>query len=160
MQVFDAITTRHSAARLGPPGPSPEELERLLQAAVHAPDHGRLKPWRFLALQGAQRETFIAAAARSKRLKNPDFSDEQIDSEKQKIARSPCIVVVGCVVNRAVAKVPEIEQIAAVAAAVENLFLAARDLGFGVMWKTGPAAYDPEVKRTVGLNADDHIVAI
>jgi nitroreductase len=43
---------------------------------------------------------------------------------------------------------------------VENLLLAANDLGYGVMWKTGPAAYSQKVKAAVGLAADDHIVAI
>jgi nitroreductase len=47
-----------------------------------------------------------------------------------------------------------------VGAAAQNLFLAAHDLGYGVMWKTGAAAYDPAVKATVGLRPDDHIVAI
>ena len=58
------------------------------------------------------------------------------------------------------AKVPEIEQISAAAAAAQNLFLAAHALGYGVMWKTGPAAYDPGVKDAVGLQPQDHIVAI
>jgi nitroreductase len=47
-----------------------------------------------------------------------------------------------------------------VAAGVENMFLAAHAMGFGVMWKTGPAAYDDQVKAAVGLTPDDHIVAI
>ena len=53
MELFDAIETRSSAGRLTGPGPSPEDLERLLQAAARAPDHGRLKPWRFIVLDGA-----------------------------------------------------------------------------------------------------------
>ena len=57
-------------------------------------------------------------------------------------------------------KVPEIEQVVAVGAAAQNMFLAAHDLGYGVMWKTGAAAYDSAVKASVGLQAHDHIVAI
>jgi nitroreductase len=56
--------------------------------------------------------------------------------------------------------VPEIEQVVAVGAAVENLLLAAHGMGFGASWKTGPAAYDEGVKHAVGLKRDDHIVAI
>ena len=55
---------------------------------------------------------------------------------------------------------PEIEQIVATGAAAENLFLAAHALGYGVMWKTGAAAYDPEVKTAIGLEPGDHIVGI
>jgi nitroreductase len=88
------------------------------------------------------------------------MSDEQFAAEREKITRSPTIVVVGCTIRREQTKIPEIEQIVAAAAAAQNLFLAAHDLGYGVMWKTGAAAYDPDVKATIGLGADDHIVGI
>jgi nitroreductase len=83
-----------------------------------------------------------------------------MELEREKIRRSPSILVAGCVARKDIAKVPEIEQVIAVGAAVENLLLAATDLGFGVMWKTGPAAYNARVKAALGLAADDHIVAI
>jgi nitroreductase len=159
MELFAAVQTRSSAARLAEPGPSPEHLDRLLQAAALAPDHGRLKPWRLIVLKDAMREAFTAAAAEAKRARLPAMTAEQLAAEREKLSRSPTIVVIGCVVNRDQSKVPEIEQIVAVGAAAQNLFLAAHDLGYGVMWKTGAAAYDPHVKATVGLRPDDHIVA-
>jgi nitroreductase len=160
MELTTAIDTRASAGRLTEPGPSRQELDRILHAGARAPDHGRLQPWRFIVLEGALRHTFIQAAAEAKRARIPAMTDEQLAGEREKIGRSPTIVVVGCAVNREQTKIPEIEQIAAVSAAVENMFLAAHDLGYGVMWKTGAAAYDPHVKATVGLKPDDHIVAI
>ena len=160
MELFAAVQTRSSAARLAEPGPNPEHLDKLLEAAARAPDHGRLKPWRFIVLKDALREAFTAAAAEAKRARLPAMTAEQLAAEREKMARSPTIVVVGCAVNRDQTKVPEIEQVAAVAAAAENLFLAAHDMGYGVMWKTGAAAYDPAVKAVVGLRPDDHIVAI
>ena len=160
MELFAAVQTRSSAARLAEPGPNPEELERLLQAAARAPDHGRLKPWRFIVLQDAMREAFTAAAAEAKRSRLPTMTVEQLAAEREKMSRSPTIVVVGCAVNREQTKIPEIEQVMAAGAAAQNLFLAAHDLGYGVMWKTGAAAYDPAVKATLGLRPDDHIVAI
>jgi len=160
MELFDAIDTRVSAARLTGPGPTPAQIERLLAAAGHAPDHGRLKPWRLTVLEGAAREAFADAAANAKRARVPTLLDEQVESEREKIRRSPCIVVVGCAVKRDSAKVPEIEQVLAAGAAAQNLFLAAHALGFGVMWKTGAAAYDAGVKAVLGLLPDDHIVAV
>jgi nitroreductase len=160
MELFDAVQTRSSAGRLAEPGPSPEDLDRLLQAAARAPDHGRLKPWRLIVLSGAAREAFTAAAVEAKRARLPAMTPEQLASERGKITRSPTIVVIGCAVNREQTKVPEVEQVVAVGAAAQNLFLAAHDLGYGVMWKTGAAAYDPAVKAAVGLRPDDHIVAI
>jgi nitroreductase len=160
MELLAAISTRTSAAKLALPGPTPEQLAQILDAAARAPDHGRLKPWKFIVLDAALRESFAHAAAMAKRARIPSMSDEQLAAERDKVARSPVIVIVACVVNRQQTKVPEIEQVMAVAAATENLFLAAHDLGFGVMWKTGAAAYDPGVKHELGLDVSDHIVGI
>jgi nitroreductase len=159
MELLAAISSRSSAARLIQPGPSPQDLERILEAARRAPDHGRLKPWHLVVLDEPSKERFALAAAEAKRARLPSMSEEQLAAERDKIMRSPTIVVVGCAVSEN-PKIPEIEQIVAVGAAAENLFLAAHDLGYGVMWKTGAAAYDPGVKASVGLQPRDHIVAI
>jgi nitroreductase len=142
------------------PGPTPEQLTLILGAAARAPDHGRLRPWKFIVLENEARREFATAAAEAKRRRVPSLSDEQVAADRDKLLRSPSIVVVACIVQREQSKIPEIEQVVAVAAASENLFLAAHDLGFGVMWKTGAAAYDQDVKATLGLRAEDHIIGI
>jgi len=159
MELLAAIDSRSSAARLTQPGPTPEHLARMLDAARHAPDHGRMKPWHLVVLDEPSKERFAAASAEAKRRRLPSLNDEQLAAEREKIMRSPTIVIVGCAV-RENPKVPEIEQVVAAGAAAQNLFLAAHDLGYGVMWKTGAAAYDPDVKTLVGLQARDHIVGI
>lgn len=160
MELFAAINSRTSAAKLTPPGPTPAQLADILDAAARAPDHGRLKPWRFIVVDAELRGRFATAAAAAKRARVPAMSDEQVAAERDKLARSPTIVVVACVIRRDQTKIPEIEQVVAAAAAAENLFLAAHGLGCGVMWKTGAAAYDAGVKAALGLRADDHIVGI
>jgi nitroreductase len=159
MELLTAIESRSSAARLGLPAPTPEHLARILDVAAHAPDHGRLRPWRFIVVDAGLRDGFALAAASAKRVRLPSMSEEQFAAECEKMKNSPTIVVVGCTVRRE-HKVPEIEQVIAAAAAAENLFLAAHDLGYGVMWKTGAAAYDAGVKAAIGLSAEDHIVGI
>jgi nitroreductase len=160
MELFDAISTRASAARLAEPGPTPEHLLRILEAATHAPDHGRLKPWRLIVLHQAARHQFADAVVAARRSRLPEPTEEQLELEREKLWRSPTLVVVGCALVRDNPKVPEVEQVLSVGAAAQNMFLAAHALGYGVMWKTGPAAYDDRVKRSVGLQAHDHIVAI
>lgn len=160
MELLTAIDSRSSAARLSLPGPTPEQLTLILGAAARAPDHGRLRPWKFIVLENEARREFATAAAEAKRRRVPSLSDEQVAADRDKLLRSPSIVVVACIVQREQSKIPEIEQVVAVAAASENLFLAAHDLGFGVMWKTGAAAYDHHVKATLGLRAEDHIIGI
>jgi len=160
MELLDGLISRTSAGRLAAPGPTPEQLSRMLEAAARAPDHGRLRPWRLIVLDDARRSAFAAAAIAGRRQRAPVPTEEQLRIEGEKIWRSPTIVVVGCVIDRVQTKVPEVEQLLAAGAAAQNLMLAAHGLGLGAMWKTGPAAYDPGVRQAVGLAPEDHIIAI
>ena len=56
MDTLTALNTRVSVARLTEPGPSADQVRQLLAAAIRAPDHGMLRPWRFLVLEGEERE--------------------------------------------------------------------------------------------------------
>ncbi len=128
-----------------------------MRAGVRAPDHGRLRPWRFVVLEGAAREKLGDAMARLSLAKFPQSTPEQLDGERRKVLRAPTIVVVAARITQG--KIPEVEQVAAVAAGVENMVLVAQALGYGAMWKTGAAAYDAQTKTMLGLAAQDHIVA-
>ena len=92
------------------------------------------------------------------RRKTPDAPAEEIERTGLKALRAPTIVVVAARIT-ASPKIPDVEQIVAVGAAVQNMFLVAHGLGLGAMWKTGGAAYDPAVKAALGLEASDHVVA-
>jgi nitroreductase len=158
MDVLTAIDSRSSATRLVEPAPGRAELERILAAGARAPDHGKLAPWRFRVLAGPERRVLADALAAHLRRVNPTASDEQVDAARAKPLRAPAIVVVAAHTVPG-HKVPEVEQLLAVGAAVQNMWLAAHALGFGAMWKTGAPAYDEGVKRALGLEPADHIVA-
>jgi nitroreductase len=155
--VLDAILNRSSATKLVEPAPDRAQLETLLRAAARAPDHGRLAPWRFAVMQGEARAILGEAMAELTRERTPDVAPEVLDGERRKALRAPVIVAVAAA-TRPHPKIPEVEQLAAVAAGIENLILAAGQLGFGTMWKTGPAAYSPIVKRALGFDAADQIL--
>ena len=159
MDLFAAIDTRSSAAKLSEPVPDAAQLQRLLQAAGRAPDHGHLAPWRFIILQGESRERLAQSVAEARLLRAPDTPPEALEAERQKVRRAPMIIVVACATQPDHPKIPEIEQILAAGAATQNLLLAAHALGFGAVWKTGPAAYDSHVKQALGLAPGDHIIA-
>lgn len=158
MDVLDAIDARTSAVRLGEPGPQPEHLDRILKAGTRAPDHGRLSPWRFIVIEGAARDILGRAMAEARQKKEPRPSEQELAREREKALRAPTIVAVAAKIT-ANEKVPEIEQVIAAGVAVQNMFLAALALGYGAMWKTGAPAYDLSVKRTLGFDPGDHIVA-
>lgn len=157
MQAIDALLGRRSAKTLTDPAPDEGALGLLLECAARAPDHGRLRPWRFIVIRGAARERLGELMAGQLQRKLPAASAETLQRERQKALRAPLIVVVAAVCNPE-ARIPAIEQILAAGAAAQNMMLAATALGFGAMWKTGDAAYDDSVKMALGLAAADAIV--
>jgi nitroreductase len=157
MDLIEGIQSRVSAAKLGAPAPTQEQLQAIMRAGLRAPDHGRLKPWRFVVLEGDDRAKLGEAMAQFLRKKAPQCTDAQLDAERSKPLRAPTIIVVAARILKG--KIPDIEQIASVAAGVQNMFLTAHALGLGAMWKTGGAAYDPDAKIALGLLPEDHIVA-
>jgi len=157
MDALELMLTRESAMKLEAPGPSPEELDRIIASAVRAPDHGRLRPWHFVVINEDRRADFGALMAESLRRRVPTVSDAELQRERDKAFRSPVIVAVAAKLQRG-HKIPEIEQIASASAAAQTIMLAAPALGYAVMWKTGAPAYDPGVKAALGLQADDEII--
>jgi len=157
MQAIDLLLTRRSARALAEPAPDAQALELIFASAARAPDHGRLRPWRFTVVRGAARERFGALLAAHHQRSHPQATSEALQREAGKALRAPLIVVVAAKVT-AGGKIPVIEQVLAAAAAAEAMMLAAVALGFNAMWKTGSAAYDPQVKAAFGLSAEDAIV--
>ena len=156
MEAIEALTARVSGERLVEPGPDELELHAMLSAAVRAPDHGRLRPWRLFVVRGSARRRLGDLMATALIRRHPDATALQIEKEKNKPLRAPLILVVAAKVNEQ-SRIPPIEQILSAAAAAENVMVAAFALGFGCAWKTGEAAYDPEIKSAFGLAPTDAI---
>jgi nitroreductase len=157
MDAIEALRTRQSARALKEPAPSGAALEMLLESAVRAPDHGRLRPWRFILIESARRAAFGDLLADQVRRARPASPPEALERERQKAFRAPLIIVVAAITSPN-AKIPQIEQVLSAGAAAQNVMLAAYAQGFNAMWKTGEAAYDDEVKRGLGLEPKDSIV--
>ncbi len=84
--------------------------------------------------------------------------EAMIAKERHKPLRSPVLIVV-VAEHPTLPNVLEIENIEATAAAVQNMLLAAEEIGLAAMWRTGDAAFDPRVKRWLGIAPEDAIVA-
>lgn len=157
MQAIDALLQRRSARTLTAPAPDAGALELIFASATAAPDHGRLRPWRFIVIQGDSLGRFGDLLAEHLRRKHPATPPETLQRERQKAFRAPMIVAVAAVCTPG-GKIPVIEQVLAAGAAAQNLMLAAHALGYNSMWKTGGPAYDEMVKAALGLEAKDAIV--
>src|SRR6187455_1350846 len=118
METIEALNSRATAKTYGLTAPTKEHLAIALQAAVRAPDHGRLRPWRFMLIKGDQRRKLGDMLAASALRRTPGLSEGDLQRERDKAMRAPLIIVVVC---RAVTgtKVPVIEQILAAGAAAQ-----------------------------------------
>ena len=161
MELLEAIKSRRSISRLSPPAPTAAELHLILDAAACAPDHGSLRPWRFIVLQDEAKNAFgpvLAAATEAEyRDRGQEPEPAKVQKDLTKMDRAPLVVVVVCEYQPN-EKIPRSEQHAAVVAAAQNACLAATDLGYGSMWRTGPNAYNPHVKAALGVGEDNDIV--
>jgi len=156
--AIDLLKSRRSVkpADLTGPGPSAPEIDSLLTIASRVPDHGKLTPWRFVLFAGDGRIAAGERIAAVFRDSHPDATPEQIEFERQRLARAPLVVAV---VSRAGphVKIPEWEQLLSAGAAAMNLVNAAHALGFAANWITEWYAYDRRVLDAIGLAPHERI---
>jgi nitroreductase len=163
LELVEAIKSRRSVGRVKQ-DPVPQELiERILESAVHAPNHKMTEPWLFHVFTGKGRGELARARAETARLQAlSDGEDEEmaagrISRERKKAFRAPVVIAVLCAAGRD--EVETLENYAACAAAVQNMQLTAYSLGLASMWRTGAMAYHDHMREFFGLGEDDTIVA-
>lgn len=155
--VIDTLLSRASVKLLGEPAPSDADLHTIFQAAVRAPDHGKLRPWRFYVIRGNAREQLSELFAAGVKRREPEATEAQIEKEREKPLRAPLtIAVVAKIVTGH--KIPPVEQTLSTAAAAMNILNAVHALGFGARWVTGANCYDPVFRRDFGLDETDQLI--
>lgn len=155
---LDVLLSRRSVGRVTTDPVPRDVVDELLLAATHAPNHHLTAPWRFIVLTGAARRAVGKAHAAAVVRQRPDAGTEVITRESARLERAPVVVV--CIVRTDRANVVRArEDRDAVAAAVQNLLLAANIKGLAAMWRTGAIVDEPEVGDALGLTTDDAIVA-
>ncbi|OZB60173.1 MAG: nitroreductase [Lysobacterales bacterium 13-68-4] len=150
---------RHSppSRQLGEPSPDPATLRALLEAAVRVPDHGKLVPFRFIALRGEHKLRFGERLAARAIARNPELSEAKREKERTRYAFAPLVLVVVCRIDTS-SSVPPMEQQLSAGCVTYNLLLGTEALGFGAQWLTGWAAYDSEVAALLGLGEHEQVV--
>jgi nitroreductase len=158
METFEAIRTRRTIGK-STGDVARETIRELIEAATWAPNHKLTQPWRFTVLTGSARDALgevwgreAAAAA------EPTARTAVFEGESKKPLRAPAVIAVS--VRTAENPVTAEEDLTATAAAVQNLLLAAHAKGLSAAWKTGKIVYNAAVKRFLGLDPSDRIVAM
>lgn len=158
--VMEVIQSRRSIGKVLSERPARELIEEILEAGTWAPCHHVTEPWRFVVVAGRAREELGEVMARAKierMIRQGKETEGEFERAKAKALRAPVIIAVAVLPVEG-PKVVEIEEIEAGAAAVQNMLLVAHALGLATIWRTGDPAYDPAVKRHLGLSETAHII--
>lgn len=145
------------ARQLHDPAPDAAALSLAVAAAACAPDHGGLRPWRFVSIQGEARAALGDLLALAMQARAPETPEARLDLERAKPLRSPLVVAAGAAI-RAHAKIPAWEQEATAAAGIMNFLNALDAMGFGCCWLSSLALQDPAIKTALGFAETDRLL--
>ena len=136
-----------------------EVIDKILENANWAPSHGKTEPWRFFVFEGKAKQKL--GEFQSNLYKNVTAPDLFLQAKFEKLKNAPMkashIVAIG-MKRQETEKIPEIEEIEAVACAVQNMHLTATAYGIGGYWASGGATYTDEMKTFLGLGEKDKVL--
>jgi nitroreductase len=158
-QAVRALLSRRSVSpkRLVAPGPDLQTLDLLLQAALTAPDHGGLRPWRVIEFRADHRADLAALFEEEKRRRDPLATPVDLLRARDHALMPP--VLLGFVVApHARTKIPLREQWLSAGAALGNLLNAAHQLGYGAIVLSGERCFDVQLTGALGVKADEQLV--
>ena len=155
--ALNMLMTRQSHWPLAEPAPDDSQLQQIFDAALRAPDHGALRPWRFVLIRGDARlklgELLVdLACARA-----PGKPRSAHEHRGRRALAAPVVIALVASLARET-KVPEVEQLLSVGAAAMNMLNAIHALGFGGFWATGADSYEPQMHRALGLEERDRLL--
>ena len=155
-QAIDYLLDRNSMKTVAAPAPSDAELAQILQAAVSAPDHGGLTPWRFKIIRQESMQAFADFGIGLREASSEPQTPEKNRAVRAWLAEVPWIIAVGCHIDYSNTKIPESERMLATGAAMMNILNAAHMLGYGAFWSTGLGTYGEEVPEALGFDSLDY----
>lgn len=152
MQARETILPK----RLAAPGPSPEQLRQILGAAASAPDHGQVRPWRFVNVPDVARTALGQAFGDALLERDAQATPEQVAQAQEKAHRSPCLLLVVVNADCGDTDIDLFERIVSTGAAVQNILLVATALGYGSALTSGKAVKSNALQTLFGLAPGDH----
>lgn len=154
------ITSRQSISpkRLVEPGPSVAQLEQIFRSAASAPDHGLVRPWRFIIVPRGKRALLAEAFASALTHRDAGATREQIESAREKAHRAPLLMLIVAQLGSCEPPIPKLERMVSVGAAVQNMLLMAHFQGFGSSLTSGQAMQSPQMRDLFGLDLGDEAV--
>lgn len=133
-----------------------EQIENILNNAIWAPTHGKTQPWRFKVFMndGLTQLSDFQSSTYKKITDEEHFNPLKFDKLKNRPLMSSAVIAI-CMERQATEKIPEIEEIEAVACAVQNMHLTCTAYGLGAYWSSGGVTYREETKEFLQLGVKD-----
>jgi nitroreductase len=160
--VLETIRNRRHAGALmlDAPGPDDGQLNAILEAAIAAPDHGKIMPFRLVTIPAEQREAFTALSLAAFRSAVPDGDEFGLKKARGKAEHPPCIVALIACFQPEHPKVGMPDQWLTVGCALQNLWLAAESLGFACGVSSGRLLDTDEMKKGFKLSQHEQLVSV
>ncbi len=136
-------------------------IQAILESGNWAPTHGMTEPWRFHVFTGSARAQLSEFMAKTyQEITAADtFKQTKLEKLRNNPLLAPCTIVV-CMQRQVSGKIPELEEIEAVACAVQNMHLAATAHGLGAFWSTSTVVYHDAMKQFLKLGPEDRCLGL
>ena len=136
-------------------------LQQMLENANWAPTHGMTEPWRFSIFMGAAREKLATFLAETYKAITPVeiFKPNKYEGMRENAMLAPAVIAIG-MKRQPSKKISELDEIQAVACAVQNMHLTATAHGLGGFWSTNIAAVSSEMAAYIGLDKQDRALGL
>ncbi|HMD01939.1 MAG TPA: nitroreductase family protein, partial [Candidatus Baltobacteraceae bacterium] len=139
------LVTRFSVSpkHLGEPGPSDDELSLVALAALRAPDHDKLVPFRFVVARGERLERLAELFVAYGRRRGKEGAE--LHAERARGVQAPVVLAVIARIDHRNEDIPAHEQWASVGGAISNALTALHVMGYGAKMLSGSRTADPQI---------------
>ncbi len=153
------MRNRVSQPSLMEPAPNVSEWEMILDAASRAADHGGLKPWRFRIYEKEGRSKLGQIYWHHALSESDSMPASKEEVFIKKAYRAPAVLLVYAHIQEH-PKVPAVEQVMSASAAAQQALLGLNALGYGAVWRSGPACFTEKTKELLSLEGNDQIIGL
>ena len=154
-----SLINRHSSPKVMSDDITYEQILQLVQAGVCACDHGNLKPFRFILIEGKNRERLGYSMALAQKEREPNTEENVLEKIRTKALRAPSLISVIYSPKNS-DRIPFHEQRTSAGCAAQMIVCEAFLMGLGAMWRTGDNIYTKHVAEELRLKSNEEVIGI
>lgn len=159
-ELWSVLAARRniSLRRLHAPGPDEESLQRICEAAGHAPDHAKLRSWRFIMIPTHKRSELGMAFVDALAQREPAYDEQARKAAYDKAFHAPCLLVAILRDAMECPDTPSSERLISLGCAIQNMLTAAQALGLASGLASSASLAAPGMRRVLGLGPAEQAV--